>query len=239
MNINEIVDRYKSASESEFYERIKNSLDIEKILFLYGRSVSVFELMILLQKKADSWKLQTNRDRLYSALSHRLNAQYAGGNILLQPMANFDEDLHFLIQKVVRDNGIPLYEGEFKVVSPKMLTQTSNSILRTYLKLRFTTERDFLGAFEKAESQLAKHIARATDGLRLAATDAELLTFLAAFYKDILNLEKNQAKAIYSQKAAELNLVSRMKRKYALTDEETTALRYTIYKAVKDICDHV
>ncbi|MFC1454623.1 hypothetical protein ACFLQI_00865 [Candidatus Undinarchaeota archaeon] len=239
MNIDEFVDRYKASSEAEFYERIKNSFDADKLIQLYGRSITIFEIMVLLQKKAAVWKLDTNRDRLYSALSTRLTQQHTEGTISIQNMSSFDEDLHFLVQKVVRENQIPFYDGEFRIISPKLLTQTYNNILKSYILMRFETERDYIAAFEKAESELQKHIKTASSNLRDASLDTETLCFMASYYRDLLTLPKNQVKAMYSQKITDLKLPERLAKKYALSNEEKTALSYIIYKAVKTLTDSV
>jgi len=235
MDIYSLIDKHIGEKPEHLYDSVRSDFDAYRLIRLYGRAVTIYEIMRLLQQRAGGRGLHLSRDRLYSALMDRLKEQQLEKEIELKSMASIDDELLFLVKRTIRQREQLFYEGEFRVVVPKLLQESYTERFRAYYELRFITERDSVGSFSKARSELLQYSSSATPSLTNALMDGETISFLAAFYKHCMDYGAINAKTAYTAKLGEIQLVDRLKNKYCLPDDETAALKYTLYRAVNDL----
>ena len=234
MDLYTYIDKHIGKTPEDVYSSIRNDFDVYRLLRLYGRAVTIYEIMRLLQQRIKGKDIEVDRDRLYAALCDRIRDQQLAKEIELKTMDKIDEELLFLVKKTIRQKEQLFYEGEFRVIVPKLLQESYTERFRAYYELRFITERDSVGSFSKARSELIQYAHSATPALTNALVDGETISFLAAFYKHCFDYGTIHAKSRYTAKLGEIKLVDRLTVKYDLPEEETTALKYTLYKAVSD-----
>lgn len=235
MDIDEIVERHLGETSKDYYDNIRSDFDPYRVVRLYGRAVTIYELMKMLSQKAVAAGLEVDRDKLYSALMDSLKNQQLNGDISLKRMDTIDEELFYLVKKVIREREKLFYEGEFRVVIPKILEESYLERFKNYYELRFVTEKGGAGAFYKAEEELRASSRASTPKLRKAILDGESISFVAAFYRHCIDFGATSAKNIFTMKLSEIKLIDRLQKKYGLDEEETSALKYLLYKVIASL----
>ena len=235
MDIDLLVERHLGETPQEYYENIRGEFDPYRLVRLFGRAITIYEVMKLLSQKASAAGLEINRDKLYAALMDKLKDQQLDGQISLKRMDTIDEELFYLVKKVIREKEDLFYEGEFRVIVPKILEESYTERFKNYYELRFVTEKGGAGAFYKAEEELKSNAAAASPQLKKAIHDGETISFVAAFYRHCVDFGAISAKNVFTMKISEVKLVDRLQKKYDLTDEETSALKYLLYKVISNI----
>jgi len=165
----------------------------------------------------------------------RLKDQQLSGELSLKRMDSIDEELFYLVKRVIREKESLFYEGEFRVIVPKLLEESYVERFKNYYELRFVTEKGGAGAFYKAEKELRDESRTASPLLRKAVLDGETISFVAAFYRHCTDFGTISAKNVFTMKLSEIKLIDRLNKKYELSEEETSALKYLLYKVISNI----
>lgn len=234
MSVRAYLEEHIKETEEETYESVRQ-LDFFRLLRIYGRAITIQEFMYTFERLAVQHKLELNRDRLYAATVQRLNNQQMDGDIKLKSLNTLDETIYFNFRTSLKNNGIEFFEGETRVIVPKLLEESYTSAFRKYYQLRFVELRDAHGAISKVKNWLGPMLKTADTKLQDALGDGEIVTFLAAFYKYALEHTPLQAKVFSSELISSLNLIDRLVHKYELNETEQSTLRYVLYKSIQDL----
>jgi len=235
MDIDKLLERHIGETPQDYYASIRAEFDPYRLLRLYGRSITIYEVMKLLTQKAKDAGLDVNRDKLYAAVMDKLKDQQLNGDINIKRMDSIDEDLFYLVKKVVREREPLYYEGELRVIVPKILEESYTERFKNYYELRFVTEKSGTGAFYRAEQELRDQSSAASNQLKKAMLDGETISFVAAFYRHCTDFGVVSAKNIFTMKVSEIKLVDRLQKKYDLTKDDTSALKYLTYKVITSL----
>ncbi len=233
MTIREYLEEYLGETEEGTYKNVAD-IDFFKLLRMYGRAITLYEFMRQFEKIAGQNHLNLNRDRLYAAAVQRLNNQSIDNDVRLRDLGKLDEVIYFNFRTELKKKE-DFFEGELRVIAPKLLEETYTNAFKNYYQLRFVELRDSYTAISKVRNEMGPQLKNANAKVREALNDGEVIAFLAAFYKHSLEHSPDEAKHFSSGLLTSLKLVDRMTRKYQMTEEDRTTLKYMLYKIVQEL----
>lgn len=233
MSVKSYLEQHLGETEEETYQTVKE-LDFFRLLRSYGRAITVYEFMQAFERIAAQNHLDLNRDRLYAAVVQRLNNQQMDGDVKLKDLSALDESLYFNFRNSLKREG-DFFEGETRVVAPKLLEETYTNAFKNYYRLRFVELRDARTEVSKVRNEIGPMIKHADAKIQEALNDGEAIAFLASFYKHCLEHTPEEAKHFSSGLLTSLKLLERLTHKYEMNEEERTTLKYMLYKIVQDL----
>lgn len=238
MNINEYLDSFLEPDGTRIYESIKLRFSFHRLLVLFGRSVTLYEIIRAFQKRAAKKGFEANRHKLFSEFTLLLTTQ-PPKDIVVKTLYSFDKDLVVPVKKEMRKNTPDFFEGELKVLSPVAGEPHFDSVLRDYYKMRFVLLRDSEPLIPRTVEEFSKHVRYASEPLISAIGDGEVITFGASFMKYCMDIGSIQARILFSSKLHETTLIERMERKYGLSKEDSDALRYILHLSFQNLAKAV
>lgn len=228
MDINGYLDGFLEAGGKQAYDNIRDRFSFHRFLQFFGRSVTLYEIVRAFQKRAAQKGVSVNRHMLFSQFTLILTTQKPE-DIVVKTLYSFDRELVDPVKREMRRNTPDFFEGELKVISPAAGEPHFDSVFREYYRMRFVLLKDFGPAIPRTIEEFSRHVRNASDCLREAISDGEVITFGAAFLKYCVDVGSIHARMLFSQKLHENALVERMERKYAMSREDADALRYILH----------
>jgi len=234
MSLNEYISTFLE-EDKDPYESIKQNFNFYKCIRHFGRAVTVYELVTLFLKQAERSGIILSREKAYLALTHAMNDQLFNQDIKVKSLESYSLNLKEAVKHEIKRNGEKYFDNELKVVIPTSLEISYEQIFSDYYNKRFLEMTNPGSAMRRIKESFDFELRNASEQIAEAAMDGETITMLAAFYLACLSTSPTEARYKFTENMENAELVSRMQKKYGLSDDDTKALLYVLHKIVQRI----